>query len=225
MSEVQDGSRATSWARAGSLRAVSAGVTTSLRQRHADRTRTALVDAALDLFDEHGFAATTVDQIAARADVAPRTFFRYFATKEAVVYHDAADVVGRMCETLLDRPAPEPPHRSLLGVLTEMGDELAADRKRMLLIHRLSKEDDRVLDYQRVLLRQFEQEIVETLALRSGIDSADLDLWATSAALLSSLGVAFRSWVDAGATGPLRPYITRAVDACRRAFADEEPDD
>ena len=103
-----------------------------------------------------------------------------------------------------------------------MGDELAADGGRMLLIHRLSKEDPGVLDYQRVLIQQFEQEIVETLAVHRGIDPADLDLWATSAALLSSLGVAFRSWINAGATGPLRPYITRALDACRRAFADDE---
>lgn len=207
--------------RFGTLVPMAAAVA-SLRQRHADRTRSALVDAALELFAERGFAATTVDQIAARADVAPRTFFRYFATKEAVVYHDAGEVVGRTRDILLARPTLEPPHRSLLGVLTEMGDELAADRKRMLLIHRLSKEDPGVLDYQRVLLQRFEQEIVEALAAHRGLDPADLDLWATSAALLSSLGVAFRSWIDDGATGPLRPYVTRAISACRRAFADDD---
>lgn len=198
------------------------GAALSLRQRHADRTRNALVHAALELFAERGFAGTTIDQIAARADVAPRTFFRYFATKEAVVYHDAAEVISRTRDILLARPTAEPPHHSLLGVLTEMGDELAADRERMLLIHRLSKEDPSVLDYQRLLLQRFEPEIVETLAVHRGLDPADLDLWATSAALLSSLGVAFRSWIDEGATGPLGPYITRAIGACRRAFADDE---
>lgn len=201
---------------------MAAAAAPSLRQRHADRTRSALVHAALELFAERGFAATTIDEIAARADVAPRTFFRYFATKEAVVYHDAADVVTRTRDILLARPALEPPHRSLLSVLTAMGDELAADGQRMRLIHQLSKDEPGVLDYQRVLLQQFEREIVETLAVHRGVDPADLDLWATSAALLSSLGVAFRSWIEAGATGPLRPYIARAIDACRRAFADDE---
>ncbi len=194
----------------------------SLRQRHADRTRRALVSAALELFAERGFAATTIDEIAARADVAPRTFFRYFATKEAVVYHDAGEVVGQVRGRLLARPTGEAPHRSLLSVLIEVGDQLAADGERMRLVHRLSKEESGVLDFQRVLLQQLEQEIVETLASRHGVDPGDLDLRATSAALLSSLGVAFRSWIDAGATGPLRPYIARSIDACRRAFADED---
>lgn len=181
------------------------------------------MQAALELFAERGFAATTIEQIAARADVAPRTFYRYFPTKEAVVYHDAADVVGRARDLLLARPADEPPHRSLLGVLTEMGELLAADGQSMLLIHQLSEDEPGLLGYQRVLLQQFEQEIVDALALRRGIDAADLELRVTSAALLSALGVAFQSWMDAGAVGPLRPYISRAVEACRRAFAGDAP--
>jgi AcrR family transcriptional regulator len=196
----------------------------SLRQRHAERTRNALVKAALELFAERGFLRTTIDDIAAHADVAPRTFFRYFAGKEAVLYHDAAEVLGRIRDCLAVRPASEPPHRSLFVVCAEIGDDLVADARRMRLIRRLSKEVPSVLDYQRVLLLQeFEDVVVDTLATSRGIDRNDLELRATTAALLSALGVAFRSWVDLGAHGPLRPYIARAMFACRRAFADESP--
>lgn len=55
-----------------------------LRERKKQRTRATLIDAAVDLCDRQGFERTTVDQIAAVADVSPRTFSRYFATKDAI---------------------------------------------------------------------------------------------------------------------------------------------
>jgi AcrR family transcriptional regulator len=56
-----------------------------LRERKKLRTRTTLVEAAADLCLRQGFDNTTVDQIAAAADISPRTFSRYFPTKDAVV--------------------------------------------------------------------------------------------------------------------------------------------
>src|SRR5262249_16709228 len=56
-----------------------------LRERKKQRTRAMLIDAAIELCLKQGFEKTTVDQIAAIADVSPRTFSRYFATKDAVV--------------------------------------------------------------------------------------------------------------------------------------------
>ena len=194
----------------------------SLRQRHADRTRAAIIGAALELFDECGFAAATVDDIAARADIAPRTFFRYFPTKEAVLYHDTDQIVASIRDLLLARPPDEPPHRSLVIVCLELGDELAADTARMQLLQRLSRDDPALIDYQRlVLLQQFEHVVVESLAARRHLDTDDLELRATTAALLSSLAVAFRSWINTGAHGSIRPHVHRALAACRHAFNDD----
>src|SRR3954471_15974601 len=58
----------------------------SLRQRKKDATHQAIGDAAWALFAEKGYEETSINDIAERANVAPRTFFRYFPTKEAVVY-------------------------------------------------------------------------------------------------------------------------------------------
>src|SRR6266511_2334806 len=61
-----------------------------IRERKKQRTRQALRQAAARLFLERGFEATTIADITAAADVAPRTFFSYFQTKEDVVLDEGA---------------------------------------------------------------------------------------------------------------------------------------
>ena len=74
-----------------------------LRERKKARTRAAIREHALRLFRENGYQRTTVEQIAAAAEVSPSTFFRYFPTKEDVVLQDDMDI--RMIEALERQPA------------------------------------------------------------------------------------------------------------------------
>jgi len=77
----------------------------SRRERNKERTRTAIERAALELFETQGFDQTTAEQIADRADVSLRTFFRYFPTKEQVVFAHWAEPIT----TLSDLIAAQPP--------------------------------------------------------------------------------------------------------------------
>lgn len=62
---------------------------------------------ALALFRKRGYDGTTVADIADAAEIAPRTFFAYFDTKEAVVFHDLAEVLGSLRARLEDRGPDE----------------------------------------------------------------------------------------------------------------------
>lgn len=67
-----------------------------IRERKKQQTRETITREALRLFRKRGFEATTIADIAEAAEIAPRTFFSYFETKEAVVFHDFDDLLGRL---------------------------------------------------------------------------------------------------------------------------------
>lgn len=79
-----------------------------LRERKKIRTRLALARAAMRLFEERGYAATTVDEIASAADVSRRTFFRYFSTKEDVFIVDPEGKLAALHVALAEGPPDEP---------------------------------------------------------------------------------------------------------------------
>jgi AcrR family transcriptional regulator len=89
-----------------------------LRERKKAKTRAAIREHALRLFRERGYAATTVEQIAAAAEVSSATFFRYFPTKEDVVLQDDIDVVT--LEALEAQPAGLGPIAAMRAATREM---------------------------------------------------------------------------------------------------------
>src|SRR5579864_8423744 len=98
-----------------------------LRERKKQKTREAIQREAVRLFQESGYEETTVEQIAAAAEISPSTFFNYFPSKEDVVLYDAYDP---MIVTLLAaRPAGEPLSQAIRAVLTLIGTSLERDRQ------------------------------------------------------------------------------------------------
>jgi len=115
---------------------LSGEATLGLRERKKQRTRATLIDAAVDLCERQGFDRTTVDQIAAVADVSPRTFSRYFATKDAIALALIDEVLERTAEELARQPLELNQFEALLRAYLAMATaakvaaagELSADR-------------------------------------------------------------------------------------------------
>lgn len=96
-----------------------------LRARKKARTRAAIREHALRLFEKQGYAATTIEQIAAAADVSPSTFFRYFPTKEDTVLADDYDapMVAAMRAQPPDVAPIEAVRRGIREVFDQISDE------------------------------------------------------------------------------------------------------
>src|SRR5271167_1253240 len=99
------------------LDASQAPTTAGLRERKKARTRASLREHALRLFREQGYHATTVEQIAAAAEVSPSTFFRYFPTKEDLVLQD--DMDDRVLRALARQPPELAPLAAIRAAMRE----------------------------------------------------------------------------------------------------------
>jgi AcrR family transcriptional regulator len=99
-------------------------VTRGLRARKKEQTRTAITEAALDLFEMKGFDATTVEDIADASNVSARTFFRYFDSKMELVFPGKGEDEPSIADVLETRPPSESPVEAMHNVVREKLAEL-----------------------------------------------------------------------------------------------------
>ncbi|OLT08348.1 hypothetical protein BJF90_12730 [Pseudonocardia sp. CNS-004] len=146
-----------------------------LRERKKQRTREALTDAACVLFARQGVENTTVEQIAAAVDVSPRTFFRYFSSKEDVTVSVLDQQLTEVIRTLEARPPEESVLTALRRAVVEVvrahedggseGGGIHVRNARALL---LSSPAVRAAALHRAALRS--GEMAGMLAARMGVD-------------------------------------------------------
>jgi AcrR family transcriptional regulator len=188
-----------------------------LRQRKKDSSRRAIEDAAWELFAEKGYEETSINDIAERADVAPRTFFRYFPTKEAVLYPQFDELLQSVRDEFHRRPADEPVIESLFGSLEKLAGSLdggaSRTQQRLAIIKRPGQQPIGT-DYFRARLSEVAAELVME---REG-EGDDARMRARLASGLVSLlmDTAHSCWLDAGAEEPLHDVGQR----CRGMMAD-----
>jgi len=143
-------------------------VAEGLRERKKQRTREQIIDAAMGLFAERGYHATTIADIATAADVAPRTFFSYFPSKEAVVFHNVDRDLDRLASTLRDRLPGETAFDALRRWIDAMFDEWMAEEDEALLRKRLCREDDGLANFQGGVMARIQELLLEAIAADLG---------------------------------------------------------
>jgi AcrR family transcriptional regulator len=158
-----------------------------LRERKKEQTRRSIEDAAFRLFEQRGYSATTVADIAAAADIAPRTFFAYFPSKEAVVFGDFDASFDELAARLRDRDEGETTFEALRAWI---GDLIDADRDqdgREAVRHRLICDNEAVASHQRHIMGRFEQLVADNVAVDLGDAPGDLQPKLVAAAAVAAL--------------------------------------
>jgi AcrR family transcriptional regulator len=107
----------------------------SPRVEHADRTRNALLESALNLFSVNGYDETTTDQIAESAGVSPRTFFRYFPTKESVLFFGEYDFINAVSGVYLAQPEDLSDYEAMAQSFALLAPGLKRIRRRIAQYH------------------------------------------------------------------------------------------
>ena len=181
-----------------------------LRERRRMRTMATIQEAAFRLFAEQGYDATTVEQIAAAAEVSPATFFRYFPAKEDLVGTDEYDPM--LLDTLVARPAEEDPLTALRATLrTLMPLVEGENREAVLNRFRLMVGSNRLGAQLWTGYRRNVDAMAGALGTRLGRDPADIEVRATAAALVGALVEALYAWVASDGRGELGVVLDRAL--------------
>lgn len=143
-----------------------------LRERKKRETRRRIQLAALRLAVDRGVQAVTVDDIAAAAEVSPRTFFNYFPTKEAALVGADPDLAERLADAFAARPVAEDPMAALRAVLTEHLVTVAAEPELRRHTNRLVAQHPELAVAMAGVSRSLQESLTEAVARRVGLDPA-----------------------------------------------------
>ncbi|KAF4409623.1 MULTISPECIES: TetR family transcriptional regulator [Streptomyces] len=190
--------------------AAAAGARPGLRERKKIKTRRTIRAEAFRLFAEQGYDATTVDQIAAAAEVSPSTFFRYFPTKEDLVVTDEYDPLT--LDALAARPADEPLLQSLRHAVLESLRQVVADepdevRQRMRLLRDVPAVRGRMAES----VSSTAGALAEALSRRGGVHDV-FEARVLAGAFLGAMQETVLYWSEDGGPEDLVALIERALD-------------
>ncbi|MET8543404.1 TetR family transcriptional regulator [Kitasatospora sp. NPDC004799] len=190
----------------------------SLRERKKLKTRQTIRREAYRMFTEQGYDSTTVEQIAAAAEVSPSTFFRYFATKEDLVLSDEYDPA--MIAALLARPADEPFLESCRAAMADLIHQLLRhDREELFTRMRLITE---VPALRAALYRSSSspQELFLTvLTRRAGVEEPTYEMRVTAAAIAAATAEALLQWAADGGREDIAGLVDRTFALLGSGFA------
>lgn len=173
-----------------------------LRARKKQQTREEIWRAALELFDRQGFAATTIPEIAAMANVSPRTVSSYFPSKEELAFPEAHETFDRLEARLAERPRGETTAETLRAWIADETPRWDAMDDQAVVQRRVTAANPELEVYRRRIMARGEDLIAQSIATDLDCSPDDLVARMASAATLAIFHVlgAHKDGAAAGCT-------------------------
>ena len=189
-----------------------------LRERNTKGRREALVAAAYALFARQGYAATTMDEVAARAGVSRRTAFRYFASKEDLVFPYRDERLARLALLLVARKG-EVPFETVRRACFALARDYEESREQMLAQWRIVESEPSLLGRELQFDRRSEAAIERAfLAGEDGSARATRRARVRAAAVVGVVRATLRDWIEGGAAGDLARLARETFAELERGF-------
>ena len=182
--------------------------------RPRSSSRDTLEDAALELFVEQGYLATTIEHITRRAGVSRNTFFNYFEAKSDLLWLEVDAGIDRLAEELRSIPLDTPPIPALRALMLRVAAEVGADRVPLALTQGevMGSQGEAATSGLSRFARRADV-VRGFLALRFSTARDDLAILATSNALAGAIAAAWQVWAQDGVSRrPLANYVAEAFD-------------
>lgn len=191
-----------------------------LRERKKLETHRALATAARELALEAGLEAVTVEAIAQRAGVSPRTFFNYFASRDDAIVGTDPAIPAQLAAELRARPDDESPLQALRAVLLGDDEDVAATARRWAMRSELLARYPALLPRHLAALVEIERALALALGQRLDVDpDADPHLEALVSATVATIRSALTWWDRTGRRQPLEDAAASALDDLAHGFA------
>ena len=177
-----------------------------LRERKRLATMRRIQEAALDLFDEHGYGQVTIERIAERAEVSASTVYRYFGTKEQLVLSDEYDPMAFefIARELRSAPFLEAVR---LATMTVLQQQMGADREHTMRRLRYIFSEPTILAGMLAETEEMIQLAVELLAPQLGRSADDQEVQVAVSALIHAVMTTILAWYRAGPSAPIQPFL------------------
>ncbi len=196
------------------------------RERKKLATRDALVETSLRMFTENGFDETTVEDITEEVDVARRTFFRYFESKEAVLFASQSAQRDGLRTALDARPAEEGVIDSVRAAVRELAAQHSnIQLEQQLALAKIAMQAPSVAAYGVSLRAEWEQMIATWVAGRLGGGPSDMRPALVGGSCIAAMGAAMQRWLVGGGAEDIESLVDEALDLLTRGLGLEPSHD